>query len=529
MVEREFFEGIKNDKNIVIYGAKVIAKTLIKRMKYIGIFPKAVVVSDKSKNEMGIEGYLVKNLDEIENIPGCTFIIAVSEKFVDELKDLLTKKGAQNILVFTNELYIEAVNNNTINYDNANIDGQTREILLQYNNHNYDKVERLRTKIKADKKLKVMFLLSTTSQFCSESIYHEMEKSEYFEPVIGLALVWSYGIKDIGNKNFDRDYKELTNKNFSVVKIDSLTAIDDYSPDIIIYHSHYLDIGNSYVNYELINYRYLTCYIAYGMEVVNNPKYHFNDFYINSSWINFVPTDAAYKSNQEYSLTKGINVVSLGYPKIDNYKTSKLKERDPRKIVIISPHWSIRTGINFSTFERYFKLFEELRDTHRELFFVFKPHPSLGYRIKNIEDSNEKPQITYNEYVEYCKRWNEAENSTYLEGTNYIEWFNESTCLITDCGSFIAEYLPSGQPCIYLFNPDLPNQMDSYYEIGQDILNSYYICNSADEIKNTFDEVLNRGNDYKKEQREEVLNRYFKNIGTAGKKIYEYILQQLID
>ena len=116
MVEREFFEGIKNDKNIVIYGAKVIAKTLIKRMKYIGIFPKAVVVSDKSKNEMGIEGYLVKNLDEIENIPGCTFIIAVSEKFVDELKDLLTKKGAKNILVFTNELYIEAVNNNTINY-----------------------------------------------------------------------------------------------------------------------------------------------------------------------------------------------------------------------------------------------------------------------------------------------------------------------------------------------------------------------------------------------------------------------------
>ena len=71
--------------------------------------------------------------------------------------------------------------------------------------------------------------------------------------------------------------------------------------------------------------------------------------------------------------------------------------------------------------------------------------------------------------------------------------------------------------------------MNSYYEIGQDILNSYYICNTADEIKNTFDEVLIKGNDYKKERREEVLNNYFKNIGTSGKKIYEYILKQLMD
>ncbi len=529
MGEREFFEKIRDDKNIVIYGAKKIAQELIKRMKYIGIIPKAVVVSDKSKDEVGIEGYIVKNLDELTNIPECTFIIAAGERFKDEIESNLKTKGAKKIYALTWGLFLEIENINKVNFTYGLVDNHMRSILLQYNNHNYDKVQGVREKIKAGKKVKVLFLISTVSKFCSESLYHEMEKSEYFEPAVGLALVWENGMMDIGTKNFTRDYKELVDKGFNVAKIDTLTAIDDYSPDIIVYHSHYLDLEVSYINYELLNYRYLTCYIAYGVEVVNIPEYHFNNFYINSSWINFMPTDAEYKLNQEYSLIKAINAVSLGYPKLDNYKSSKLKERDPRKIVIIAPHWSIRTNMNFSTFERYFKLFEEFRNNHKEIFFVFKPHPTLGYRIKEIEEAKDNPKITYNEYVEYCKRWNEAENGIVLEGTNYIEWFNESACLITDCGSFIAEYLPSGHPCIYLFNPDLPNQMDSYYKNGQDILNSYYICNSADEIKNTFDEVITKENDSKKEQREEVLNKYFKNIGTSGKKICEYILKQLID
>ncbi len=529
MEEREFFESIRDNKNIVIYGAKKMAQELIKRMKYIGIIPKAVVVSDKSKDEIGIEGYTVKNLDELGNIPECTFIIAAGEKFKNEIESNLKSKGAKKIYLFTWKLFLEIENINKANFTYGLVDSQMRSILLQYNNHNYNKIQRVREKIKAGKKAKVLFLISDASKFCSESVYHEMEKSEYFEPAIGLALVWSSGLETIRACDFNRDCKELVDKGFNVVKVDNLIAIDDYSPDIIIYHSHYLTLKSSYINYELLNYRYLTCYIAYGMEVVNTPDFHFNDFCINSSWINFVPTDAEYKLSQEYSLTKGINAVSLGYPKLDNYKLSKLKERDPRKIIIISPHWSIRENPFYSNFERYFEFFEEFRNNHKELFFVFKPHPVLGYRIKNIELSNDNPKITYDEYVEYCKRWNEAENGIVLEGTNYIEWFNESACLITDCGSFIAEYLPSSHPCIYLFNPDLPNQMDSYYEIGQDILNSYYICYSVDEIKNTFDEVITKENDYKKEQREEVLNKYFKNIGTSGKKICEYILKQFID
>ena len=529
MTEREFFDSVKNEENIVIYGAKKMARELIRRMKYIGLSPKYVVVSDKSKDEIGVEGYLVKGIDEIDRVDECTFIIAANEKYVLEIEKMLRGRGAKKIYILDWNLFLEIENNNKNNFSYDMLDSQVRSILLQYNNHNYDKVQRVREKIKSGKKIKVLFLISTTSKFCSESIYHEMEKSEYFEPAIGLALVWENGFIDIGIKNFDRDCKELINKNFNLVKIDNLTAIDDYSPDIVIYHSHYLNLEVSYVNYELINYRYLTCYIAYGMEVVNHPDYHFNNFCINSSWLNFLPTDAAYKLNQEYSLIKGINAVSLGYPKIDNYKSSKLEKRDPRKIIIIAPHWSIRTNINFSTFERYFKLFEEIRDNNKDLFFVFKPHPTLGYRIKNIEENGDEPKITYNEYVEYCNRWNEAENGTCLEGTNYIEWFNESSCLITDCGSFIAEYLPSGSPCIYLFNPDIPNQMNSYYEIGQDILNSYYICNTENEIRNTFNDVVIKGNDYKKGEREEVLNKHFKNIGTAGKRIYDYILKQLVE
>ena len=110
MEEREFFESIRDEKNIVIYGAKKMAQELIKRMKYIGIIPKAVVVSDKSKDEIGIEGYTVKNLDELGNIPECTFIIAAGEKFKNEIESNLKTKGAKKIYALTWGLFLEIEN-----------------------------------------------------------------------------------------------------------------------------------------------------------------------------------------------------------------------------------------------------------------------------------------------------------------------------------------------------------------------------------------------------------------------------------
>lgn len=529
MTERELFEQIKNDNNIMIFGAKVTARNLIKRLKDVGIDFAGVVVSDIKSNDIGIEGVRIKEIREIDNFEEITFIIATGIQYQDEIERTLLDKKAKKVVKMDRYL-IQEIEEKTYLIGNNNIDLKSmveRNTIIQYQTNNAIKEQRVREKLKNNQKIKVLFLVSEISKFACESLYKAMKKRSIFDVKIGLIKTWENGNKDMGETIFQKNYEELQSKKFDVELIDKFDSIDRVNPDIIVYNTQYLNLTNSFVDFSQLNFKYLTCYISYGIHVVKIPSYHFNNFYINTSWLNFEPTYYSYALNMKESIAKGINVVSLGYPKLDNYCSSMFRKIDKRPVIIYAPHWSIRTSANYATFDKYYDFFEKLRETHPEYFFIFKPHPVLKNRLVDMERKNEPCDISYKEYLEYCKRWNDAENGIVVEGTNYIELFKESTCLITDCGSFIAEYLPANKPCIYIFNDKLENQLDTYYEDGKDILSSYYVCNNKSEIEKFFNEVVVKGNDFKKSKREKLIDEKFVNIGSSGEKICEYIENKL--
>ena len=56
--------------------------------------------------------------------------------------------------------------------------------------------------------------------------------------------------------------------------------------------------------------------------------------------------------------------------------------------------------------------------------------------------------MTREQVEQYFDEWRAI--GSIKEGTSYMELFANSSCLITDCGSFLTEYAFTGKPVIHL-------------------------------------------------------------------------------
>ena len=99
--------------------------------------------------------------------------------------------------------------------------------------------------------------------------------------------------------------------------------------------------------------------------------------------------------------------------------------------------------------------------------------------------------------------------------------------MITDCGSFIGEYFPSLNPCIYLFNPRKKRQEDVYTPLAIEILDTYYITRTKEELYNNLENIIINGNDSKYENRKKLYESEFDNIGHSGETICNYLLNEI--
>lgn len=418
---------------------------------------------------------------------------------------------------------------------NRKLDNNTKQLNanMQYSFYNFNKYkeELLKQKAKKWKKIKVIFLVNYASKFGVESIYYSMLESEIFEPYILVVHPRDnlfdenpiYFKEALENYNIfkERGYRTLFAYNMKNMKA---IDIENFKPDIIFINNPNMYQISIFKNIN-VNLKYLTCYINYSINVVNQDKYHYKHLHINTCYKMFAETYYCYKKHM--NINNGFNTVLTGYPKLDSYKKD-IKEciipkkiDNGNKIVIYAPHWSIGkidTLTRLGTFNLYHKYFMKLLKENPNINFVFKPHPDLRYRIIDYKIMD----IEY--YENYIKEWNNSNNGIYISDGEYIDLFRKSSCLITDSGSFIAEYLPSENPCIYLINPEKENLIENTFnDFAKPIVNSYYLCYNEEDINKYFNEIIINENDYMKDKRLNLIKDSFINIGSAGKIITEYL------
>ena len=353
-------------------------------------------------------------------------------------------------------------------------------------------------KLSKKKKLRVLFLVSENSKWKAQSLYDLMEKSDKFEPFIALTVLTGVhtGV-DTTRNELEDNYKFFKSKGMKVVKAyenHEYLDLKIFKPDIVFYQQPWalskLQMPDSVAKFAL------TCYIPYfvanyGILRLDTGlrlhKFLFRHYVLNKNWA---------REYQEYS---GLNnYVAVGHTILDNFYLNQ-NVQPKNNYVIYAPHYSIphelnKNPVNYGTFLQNGEQILEYAKNHPEINWGFKPHPQLKFVLYNIW-GEEKTEKYYKEWESFAKCCYNAE---------YIDLFLDSKALITDCASFLTEYFCTEKPILHLISAKCSIEPLKPF---QKIIDTFYKAHNQNDLLAYLDEVIIKGNDYKKDERLNVLKQ----------------------
>lgn len=391
-----------------------------------------------------------------------------------------------------------------------------------------DLLDSKRNKLKGNNKIRIAFFVTQKQLWCLQSVYDAFLENESFEVVV---VVFPNEEDEINSKKFSMV------DNFNFFKSFGLNVICGYdektklhisakeiNADIIFYDQPFPQLSED-LSFERTCFDALVCYVPYGYKVGNAYEGHFNMPLQNSCWKVFAESEWHKKQFIKYGKLKGFNVVTSGYPKLDAYnqlnKSSKniwkIDDISNTKKIVWAPHWSIGNDVSSSTFHYYYKEFQKIAQENQSISWIFKPHQRLRYYLE------ETGFMTRDEINRYYEFWDNLPNTKFYNECDYIDIFKTSDALITDCGSFLAEYLPTQNPILLLVNKN----MIGYNEIGKKLVDSYYKAYNNEDIEKFLQNVVLSGDDVLKGQRLSNLNLVQPNPNGAGMFIANHIKKEL--
>ena len=232
-----------------------------------------------------------------------------------------------------------------------------------------------------------------------------------------------------------------------------------------------------------------TCYLPYGFLLADEENYQFGQDFHHSAWSVFASTERELDLYRKYSKRHSTNAVLTGYPKFELLDARLNPVEKPRRpIVIWAPHWAIGLvypRLNLGTFDRICnEMFELFRSTP-QVDFVFKPHPTLLHALVKTTFMDEKAYHTYLSLLE------QLPNVSVVKHGDYCNLFLRSSAMITDSVSFLAEYLPTRNPLLFLDRSDRAK----LNEVGEKIIALHYHGAGMDSIRAFLGKAIDRGED----------------------------------
>ena len=369
--------------------------------------------------------------------------------------------------------------------------------------------------------IKVIFMVADTSLWdVFQPIYYKLSINSQFQvKVIAFKRV---------DVECDKSYLEVEhffmNRGIAADIVGfglshSLPVINPEDADVVFYtlgSSAFPDI----YKIEYVSTYCRTCYLSYGFLMVNEENYQFAQDFHHSAWTIYASTSREVDLYKKYSVRYSSNVVLSGYPKFDLLDARNIKcDKPKRPIVIWAPHWTIGLcypSLNLGTFDRICMGMLDLFQAFPEVDFIFKPHPNLLYALKKTTFMDE------NNYLIYLQQLNNLQNViTYNQG-DYCTLFLQSSAMITDSVSFLAEYLPTGNPLLFLEREDRKR----FSDVGEDIITLHYKGEGIESIREFIQQIIYRKEDYMRafrlEQTDSLLGI---NEISASDNIYNHLLQ----
>lgn len=386
---------------------------------------------------------------------------------------------------------------------------------------NYKTIIKRIHKYPPNKKIRVLFYVTENSKWCYQQLYELLDNSPYFEVLIAVGILNTVhkGV-DKTRQNLEENYNFFKTRGMNVhyaYKDNNYISFKEFKPDIVFYEQRW-DLPRLYRPLFVSKYA-LTCYCSYGFELFKNNCNYSWEFH-KCLWKLFVENEM----NIEYYKTclnnPVKNCIATGWPKLDYFRQnieSSFKWNNPDKVKIIyAPHHSLsKTGLQLATFNQNGKFILEWAKAHPETTWVFKAHPRFRFALLNDNIMNEE------EIEEYFKAW-EKIGIVYTAG-DYFNIFQSSDLMITDCGSFLAEYLPTCKPLIRLINK---NAIE-LNPLGENIVSAYYKSENNNDLQQILKTLIEDKNDYMYKQRLSIKEKVFGYDECASRKIYKALLLHL--
>ena len=269
--------------------------------------------------------------------------------------------------------------------------------------------------------------------------------------------------------------------------------IKHLSPDIVFYPQPY---GNGYEQYTIkaLWENCLFYYIPYCIDMEKDTKL-IDTLLFNISHKVFAASTFHKELWSKLLSNKGENIVMSGYPSMDylssncKIKNCEWKETESPKFKIIwAPHHSILDTevLHYSNFLSLAFEMQKLALLYSDVAqFAFKPHPRLRPKLERLQSWGKEKTDAYYSW------WKNTSNTTFVDG-EYYDLFLSSDALIHDCSSFMAEYLFTKKPALFVVKKGYKMPLNCY---GQECLNMHYLGENISDIKRFIEEVVIGGDD----------------------------------
>lgn len=388
-------------------------------------------------------------------------------------------------------------------------------------------------KFKNGEKIKICLQASRPGTWSYSYLYKLLNADSRFEvfafinpdPYYGVSAQNSY-LSEVADEleqshiDYILGYDKNTKKFYNLKK--------EINPDLILY-SDFINI-HFYPQYYINNFLdKITMLCEYGFsnmlpeETMFFPLKNMVDIF-------FRPTIIHKDMSQKYMKNNGKNVVVVGSPKLDVRFDNKFIIKDvwkpqtfPKKRIIWAPHHGAYTDKKLYRVDAFWEIYDFMLDlAHKykdRIQIAFRPHPILKaiaikkWGVDKTED--------------YYNKWQNLENTQISEGA-FLDLFETSDAMIMDCCSFLSEYTAFNKPLFYTSTQTSVLKLNDF---GESVFKNVYTTseNLKQDIEHFIEDVVLRGNDYKKAERTEFVKKYFGKINgkTASENIYNEIIKFL--
>ncbi len=378
-------------------------------------------------------------------------------------------------------------------------------------------------KVRSGRRVRIIFLVSETTKWKAQAVYDRLRENTRYE----LLVVASLGDADWALSKEQKLHKVMDTLDYfkehgmpCEASVDGETAetqsLAGFHPDLVFYQQPWgLPVNQTP---RLVSEYALTFYVPYFVPTFANNTMHcqlqlhkdvFRHFVLNEKWKEF------YLATIHSAVYAG-EIVAVGHPILDVISRNDEACMNSES-VIYAPHWSINhpnnpNELNLSTFPETGLFILKYAQSHPEIKWVFKPHPTLRlalHRIGLMSDS---------EIDAYYTAWECFARVSY--SGEYASLFQASRALITDCDSFLSEYACTKKPIVHLM-PKVSN--NRHFSPMKNLYDTYYQVRDQETLVKILDSVVLHHEDPKQAERLAALAETGLSESTAAEKICTHI------